>query len=151
MKLLCLFVLPCFAADTAYKIWWYISGANQIPYVGNIYLSHAIACILELCSWLYRTATFLLVCILFRLICHMQILKLEDFAQVFQKESEVVGVLKEHLRIRRNLKIISHRFRVFILSSLILVTASQLASLLITTRSSAKVTIYKAGELAVIT
>ncbi|XP_034697601.1 uncharacterized protein LOC117923430 [Vitis riparia] len=148
MKLLSLFVLPCFAVEIAYKIWWYITGATQIPYLGNIYLSHAIACTLELCSWLYRTAIFLLVCVLFRLICHMQILRLEDFAQVFQKESDVGSVLKEHLRIRRNLRIISHRFRVFILSSLILVTASQLASLLITTRSSAKVTIYKAGELA---
>lgn len=56
----------------------------------------------------------------------------------------------EHLKIRRNLRSMSHRFRIFILFSLIMVTASQLTSLVFVTRSSAHVNIYKAGELAVI-
>ncbi|KAF8391612.1 hypothetical protein HHK36_023918 [Tetracentron sinense] len=148
LKLLSVFVLPCFAAESAYKIWWYSSGATRIPFLGNAYVSDAIACMLELCSWLYRTSIFFLVCVLFRLICYLQILRLQDFAQLFQEESDVASVLKEHLRIRRHLRIISHRYRAFILSTLIFVTASQLASLLITTRSHAEVTILKAGELA---
>ncbi|XP_057963183.1 uncharacterized protein LOC131154431 isoform X2 [Malania oleifera] len=148
MKPLSFCVLPCFAAVCAYKIWWYSSGGSQISYWGNIYISDIIACTLQLCSWLYRTSIFFFVCVLFRLICFLQILRLEDFAQVFQKESDVGSILKEHLRIRRNLRIISHRFRLFILLTLVFVSVSQLASLLIVTRSSAKVNIYKAGELA---
>ncbi|XP_057977778.1 uncharacterized protein LOC131164528 [Malania oleifera] len=148
LSLLLVFVLPCFAAVSAYKIWWYTSGASQIPFLGNVYLSDAVACVLELLSWLYRTTVFFLVCVLYRLICHLQILRLQDFAQVFQVESDVETVLLEHLRIRRHLRIISHRYRSFILLALTIVTASQLASLLNTTRSHADVNIFRAGELA---
>ncbi|KAJ8622646.1 hypothetical protein MRB53_031175 [Persea americana] len=148
-KILSYFVLPCFIAESTYKIWWYCSGGSRIPFLENVYLSNAIACILELCSWLYRTSIFFLVCVLFHLICHLQILRLQDFTQViFREESDVAMVLKEHLRIRRQLKVISHRFRAFIMSTLIFVTASQFAALLITTRSHADANIFKAGELA---
>ncbi|KAG2682376.1 hypothetical protein I3843_11G189500 [Carya illinoinensis] len=148
LKLLSVFVVPCFVAESAYKIWWYASGASQIPFLGNVYVSDTVACIMELCSWLYRTTVIFLVCILFRLICYLQILRLQDFASVFQVDSDVESVLSEHLRIRRHLRIISHRYRAFILWALILITGSQFASLLITTKSSADVNIYKAGELA---
>ncbi|OWM90834.1 uncharacterized protein LOC116209689 [Punica granatum] len=147
LKILSIFVLPCFAAESAYKIWWYASGASQIPFLGNVYLSDTVACIMELLSWLYRTTIIFLVCVLFRLICSLQILRLQDFAQVFQGDTDVASVLLEHLRIRRHLRIISHRYRAFILWSLILVTGSQLASLLVVTKNSAEVNIYKAGEL----
>ncbi|GAB4826527.1 hypothetical protein Ancab_033422 [Ancistrocladus abbreviatus] len=147
MKILCIFVLPCFAVDAAYKIWWYVTGGSDIPYWGNIYVSHSISCIMELCSWLYRSSIFFLACVLYRVICYLQILRLDDFAQVFQVESDVASVLIEHLRIRRTLRIISHRFRLFILWTLLLVTASLLASLLVTTKSNSDVNIYTAGEL----
>ncbi|KAI3419300.1 uncharacterized protein J3R85_013299 [Psidium guajava] len=148
VKLWCWFVFPCFAVETAYKLWWFISGSTTIPYYGNFYVSDTIACTLELLSWLYRISVFILVCVLYRLICYLQILRLEDFAQVFQKETEVVSILKEHLRFRRTLRIISHRFRAFLLLSLILVTASQFISLLMITRSGANADILKAGELS---
>lgn len=148
LKILSAFVLPCFLADGVYKIWWLASGGTQIPYFYNVYLSHIIVCILLLSSWLYRTSISFLVCVLFRLACFLQILRLEAFAQVFEKESDVGSILLEHLRIRRHLRIISHRFRRFILSSLIVVTASQFASLLVTTESSSTVNILTAGELA---
>lgn len=149
LKILSIFVIPCFAAESAYKIWWYSSGATAIPFLGNVIVSDTVACTLELFSWLYRTVVFFLVCVLFRLICYLQILRLQDFAQVFQVDSDVESVLREHLRIRRHLKIISHRYRVFILLALIFVTVSQLASLLDTTRNTADLSIFKSGELAV--
>ncbi|XP_059636499.1 uncharacterized protein LOC132278670 [Cornus florida] len=148
MKLLSALVLPCFVTDCAYKIWWFVSGGAQIPYFGNIYASNTIACTLQLFSWLYRTSIFFLVCVLFRLTCYLQILRLDDFAQAFEKESDVGSILIEHLKIRRNLRIISHRFRVFILLTIIFVTASQLASLLVTTESGDIINIFRAGELA---
>ncbi|XP_076882756.1 uncharacterized protein LOC143531321 [Bidens hawaiensis] len=148
MKLLCSFIIPCFLADSAYKIWWFTSGANQIPYISNIYISHTLACTLLLFSWLYRTSLFYLVCVLFKLTCSLQILRLEDFAKVFEKQADVGLILMEHLAIRRTLRIISHRFRAFILSTLILVTVSQFASLLVTTETGSLVNISTAGELA---
>ncbi|KNA06908.1 hypothetical protein SOVF_176740 [Spinacia oleracea] len=148
LKILSVFVLPCFLAECAYKIWWYSSGASQIPFLGNIILSDIVACSLELLSWLYRTLVFFLVCVLFRLICYLQILRLKDFATVFQVDSDVGSVLVEHLRIRRHLRIISHRYRAFILMALILITTSQFAALLYTTKNHANMSIFRAGELA---
>ncbi|KAJ0082537.1 hypothetical protein Patl1_09833 [Pistacia atlantica] len=148
MKLLCIFVLPCFTFECAYRIWWYATGASEIPYYINLYASDIIACTLQLLSWLYRISIYILACILYQLICYLQIIKMDDFAQVFQKETEVGSILQEHLRIKRNLRVISHRFRRFILLSLLLVTASQFISLLMTTRSSANNNIFEAGELA---
>ncbi|KAG9132167.1 hypothetical protein Leryth_022230 [Lithospermum erythrorhizon] len=148
LKLLFIFVLPCFAVESAYKIWWYASGGTRIPFLGNVIVSDAVACTLELLSWLYRTVVFFLVCVLFRLICYLQILRLQDFSKVFQSDSDVESVLREHLRIRRHLRIISHRYRVFILWALIFITASQFGSLLMTTRPSAVLNIYMTGELA---
>ncbi|XP_041991971.1 uncharacterized protein LOC121742909 [Salvia splendens] len=148
MKLLWAFVLPCFLADSVYKIWWFSTGGDQIPYVYNIYLSKSIVCILLMCSWLYRVSICFLVCVLFRLTCYLQLLRLDEFAKVFERESEVATILVDHLSIRRNLRVISHRFRLFILSTLILVTISQFASLLVTTEPRSNVNIATAGELA---
>ncbi|KAG4213863.1 hypothetical protein ERO13_A01G083900v2 [Gossypium hirsutum] len=148
LKIVSFFVLPCFIAETAYKVWWYASGASQIPFLGIVWLSDTVACVMELCSWLYRTTVFFLVCVLFRLICNLQVLRLHDFAKVFNVDSDVGSVLREHLRIRRQLRIISHRYRAFIVWCLILVTFSQFTSLLITTKSNSRLNIYKAGELA---
>ncbi|URE22314.1 hypothetical protein MUK42_15458 [Musa troglodytarum] len=152
-RLLSIFVMPCFVGEVAYKIWWYSSGSERIPFAmtDSIVIGDVVACILELASWIYRMSLFLLVCVLFRLMCHLQILRLQDFASVFGEggpESDVASVLGEHLRIRRQLRIISHRYRSFILSCLLLVTASQLATLLLTTRPRAVVNLNNAGELA---
>nr|KYP52171.1 hypothetical protein KK1_025908 [Cajanus cajan] len=148
LKIISVFVGPCFVAEGAYKIWWYASGASQIPFLGNVYVSDSVACILELWSWLYRTTVIFIVCVLFRLICHLQILRLHDFARFFHVDSDVASVMSEHLRIRRHLRIISHRFRAFILLALLLVTGSQLACLLVTTKHPHDMNIYKTGELA---
>ncbi|XP_031124752.1 uncharacterized protein LOC116027329 [Ipomoea triloba] len=148
VKILAAFVLPIFVADCAYKIWWFASGGTQIPYFYNHYLSNAIVCILLLCSWLYRTTISFFVCVLFRLICYLQILRLEDYSRVFEKESDVSAILIEHLRIRRTLRVISHRFRLFIMMALILVTISQFMSLLVTMESSTNTNLSTAGELA---
>jgi len=117
--------------------------------LGNEVASDVVACALELASWIYRTAIFFLLCVLFRLICYLQILRLHDFVTVFQESSEVATVLHEHLKIRRQLMVISHRFRKFIVGGLILVTASQFAALLLATRPHADVKLFNTGELAV--
>ncbi|XP_057429393.1 uncharacterized protein LOC130722615 isoform X2 [Lotus japonicus] len=150
MKLILRVGLPCFLAACADKIWWYVSGASQIPYYGEMHASSIILCALELWSWLYRTSIFFAVCVLFRLICSLQILKLDELAIVFQRKTEVESILLEHQRIKRNLQIISHRFRSFILASMLLVSASQFSFLLMATKPHADVNVLKAGELAIV-
>ncbi|KAJ0981700.1 hypothetical protein J5N97_009955 [Dioscorea zingiberensis] len=148
-RLLSYLVMPCFCLETVYRIWWYSTGVARVPFVGNAIAIDAAACALELASWMYRTGLLFLVCVLFRLTCYLQILRLQDFATVFEEESDVELVLREHLRIRRQLKIISHRFRSFIVCFLALVTASQFAALFLTTRPHAAVNFFNAGELAI--
>ncbi|OAY85051.1 hypothetical protein ACMD2_20580 [Ananas comosus] len=131
------------------QVWWYCAGARQIPFMGNAVLSDVVACAMELASWVYRTAIFLLTCVLFRLICYLQRLRLHDFAAVhFVEHVEAEAVLREHLDIRRQLKIISHRFRGFIVACLLTVTASQFASVLLITRKQSQDNLFNTGELA---
>ncbi|XP_074590879.1 uncharacterized protein LOC141846738 [Curcuma longa] len=147
-RLLAALVAPCFAAETAYKLAWYGAGAGRVPFFdGHPVAGGCLACALELASWIYRTANFFLVCVLFRLICHLHILRLQDFAAVFEEESDVEAVLREHLRVRRQLKVISHRFRVFILLGMVTVTASQFATALVTLRPNSDDNLFNTGEL----
>ncbi|KAM7465062.1 hypothetical protein LguiB_012624 [Lonicera macranthoides] len=78
--------------------------------------------------------------------CYTQ--QLIDFAQVFQIDSDVESMSREHLGIRRHLRIRSHRYSAFIMLALIFITASQFTSLLITTRSKSYVNVFITGELA---
>lgn len=142
-------MVPCIVTDAVYKAWWYYVGVDRIPFFGNPIASDVITCTLELCSWLYRTSVFFMFCVLFHIMCHLQILRLQDFALAFREESLVSSVLLEHIRIRKQLKIISHRFRLFIVANLILITLFQMASLLIMTESTSDVNFFNAGELAV--
>ncbi|KAL3535164.1 hypothetical protein ACH5RR_003625 [Cinchona calisaya] len=70
-------------------------------------------------------------------------------SKVFQVDSNVESVLRELLRIKRHLRIISDRYRTFILFTLIISTRSQFASPLMSTRSTADLIMYRTGELAV--
>jgi hypothetical protein len=144
-RLLACFVLPCFLADAAYKAAWYRANRPFPPWWS------AAACALEVASWMYRTAMFFMVCVLFRIICYLQILRMAGFAREFGHCTDIAAVLKQHRRIRGQLRRISHRYRKFILSCLIFVTASQFSALLAATRPHAQVNIATAGELAVST
>lgn len=152
-RLLASLVAPCFAAEAAYKAWWYATSADRVPFFANDVLSDVLACSLEMASWMYRSAVYLLTCVLFRLICHLQGLRLEDFAGSLLEEVEegrtgVERVLREHLDIRRQLKVISHRFRKFIVAALLIATASQFAAVLLTTRRDSVDDLLNTGELA---
>jgi hypothetical protein len=94
---------------------------------------------------------FFMACVLFRTICYLQILRMTGFARDFGQCADVAAVLRQHRRIRVQLQRISHRYRRFILYSLILVTASQFTALLAATRPHAQVNFATAGELAVST
>lgn len=144
-RVLACFVLPCALAEAAYKAYWWYSAAagRRSPWWA------AAACALEVASWVYRVALFFMVCVLFRVICYLQILRMVGFAREFGRFADVATVLQHHRRIKEQLRKISHRYRKFIVCSLILVSASQFAALLATTRPHAVVDLATAGELAV--
>ena len=54
-RLLASLVAPCFAAEAAYKAWWYATSADRVPFFANDVLSDVIACSLEMASWMYRS------------------------------------------------------------------------------------------------
>nr|CAB3446961.1 unnamed protein product [Digitaria exilis] len=108
------------------------------PYEGQV----------QVASWVYRVALFFMVCVLFRVICYLQILRMVGFAREFGRFADVATVLQHHRRIKEQLRKISHRYRKFIVCSLVLVSASQFAALLATTRPHAVVDLATAGELA---
>ncbi|CAO2046251.1 unnamed protein product [Urochloa humidicola] len=150
-RVLACFVLPCALAEAAYKayLWYSVSTASAAvsPLLRSPWWAAA-ACALEVASWVYRVAVFFMVCVLFRVICYLQILRMVGFAREFGRFADVATVLRHHRRIREQLRKISHRYRKFIVWSLVLVSASQFAALLATTRPHAVVNLATAGELA---
>jgi len=150
-RVLARFVLPCALAEAAYKAYWYYHAAAA--YGGSRsrrwWWAAAACCAVEVASWVYRVALFFMVCVLFRVICYLQILRMVGFAREFGRFADVATVLQHHRRIREQLRKISHLYRKFIVCSLVLVSASQFAALLATTRPHAVVNLATAGELAV--
>lgn len=142
-RVLAYFLAPCSLADAAYKVYWYWAAA---PFRSPWW--NAAACALEAASWVYRTAVFFMICVLFRVICYLQVLRMVGFAREFGRFADVAVVLEHHRRIRDQLRRISHRYRRFIIFCLVLVTASQFSALLATTRPHARINIATAGELA---
>lgn len=144
--LLAWILLPCFVGKIIYEVWWFTEVSVRVD---DKTVYHVILCMAILLSWLYRMSLFLFICIAFRLMCSILLLRFQDYCRLFQEAPEVSFILKEHMSIRQQLLIMSHRFRVFILSSLVAITVSQFVSLFITTSSSTDIDFLKAGNLVV--
>ncbi|KAI6700430.1 hypothetical protein NL676_014754 [Syzygium grande] len=112
--------------------------------------SNAVLFVLVLASWIYRTGVFLLVCILFRLTCELQILRLGGLHGMLEGcESDPTAIFDEHVRIRKQLSATSHRYRFFIISCLVTMTVSQFAALLIVLASKTEKNFFTSGDLVV--
>eukprot|EP00252_Welwitschia_mirabilis_P013216 TRINITY_DN29144_c0_g1_i1.p1 TRINITY_DN29144_c0_g1~~TRINITY_DN29144_c0_g1_i1.p1 ORF type:complete len:477 (+),score=41.13 TRINITY_DN29144_c0_g1_i1:224-1654(+) len=149
LRLLACIGCPCLIAKSLYEIRWYRQVSLEIPFLGEKEVYHIVLTFALLISWLYRTSLFLFVCTLFRLVCTLQLIKFGKFEKHYKKGRDISSILVEHMHIRQQLLKISHRYRVFILSSLIAITASQIASLFIATAHSSDIDIIKAGNLLV--
>lgn len=101
-------------------------------------------------SWVYRTGVFLLVCVLFRLTCELQILRFKGLHKMFERSESDSGVIfKEHARIRKQLLATSHRYRLFIIACMVTITLSQFVALLLVLSSKYKKTFFNSGDLVV--
>lgn len=111
----------------------------------------AVALVATVASWVYRTGVFLLVCVLFRLTCELQILRFEGIYHMFDVEARAAAaeIFAEHRRIRTQLLATSHRYRAFILSCLVTITVSQLGALVVALSSKDGKSFANSGDLLV--
>lgn len=146
-------LLPVAAIEIAFRLWWYYYVTVSIPFIES---NQKLTILLNvafftsgLLAWLYRTSVFLFTCILFRLMCSLQILRLKGYIQLLGTTPNVSVILAEHMRIRSQLTTISHRFRAFLVASLFTIGFSQVWSLFVLLSSFEKISFFRAGDLVV--
>ncbi|KAK7319064.1 hypothetical protein RJT34_03776 [Clitoria ternatea] len=142
LRLLILWLLPCFLLKTVREI-------IRISYVqhGSWGLSLVILFVL-ITSWTYMSAISLSACILFHLVCNLQVIHFDDYGRLLQRESDVLVFMEEHIRLRYHLSKISHRFRIYLLLEFLVVTASQAVTLLQVTGYGKVLTFINGGDFA---
>ncbi|XP_058068522.1 uncharacterized protein LOC131217599 [Magnolia sinica] len=143
-------LLPSFAVELAHKIIFFSMVSVKVPYVHARVPWNSIMFVAVLASWVYRTGVLLLVCMLFRLTCELQILRLEGFRKLLEGCGSDAGVIfNEHMRIKKQLSVTSHRYRVFIIGCLVTITISQLGALLLVLASKSEKNFFNSGDLVV--
>ncbi|XP_057416770.1 uncharacterized protein LOC130711249 [Lotus japonicus] len=150
-KYLAYIVLPSFFVELAHKITFFSAVKISTPYNTSPVLPlKVILFVLVLVSWVYRTGVFLLVCVFFRLTCQLQILRFEGVHKLFEGCGSDAGVIfREHVRIRRQLWVTSHRYRFFIVWCVVTMTVSQLGALLLVLASKSDKTFFNSGDLVI--
>ncbi|KAL6212615.1 hypothetical protein ACLB2K_017833 [Fragaria x ananassa] len=149
-KCLAWILLPSCFLELAHKVIFFTTVKVSLPYLSPSVPLNSIVFVLVLASWLYRTGVFLLVCILFRLTCELQILRFEGLHKFFEGcDSNSKVIFQEHVRIRKQLWITSHRYRFFIIGCWFTITVSQFAALLLVLASKAEKTFLNSGDLVV--
>ncbi|KAL2519692.1 Protein of unknown function (DUF3537) [Abeliophyllum distichum] len=143
MRLLVLWVLPCFILKTAREI-------IRILYVRHESWWQSVAILFALVfSWTYVTTIFLSACILFHVVCNLQIIHFEEYGKLLEREPDCLVLIQEHARLRFYLSKISHRFRIYLLLLFLIVTISQFVTLFQTTGYNGMITFINGGDFAV--
>ncbi|XP_064994637.1 uncharacterized protein LOC135631132 isoform X3 [Musa acuminata AAA Group] len=141
-RLLLWWILPCFIVKTAREI------------VRFIYIFHEsrwrsiVVFLASTMSWVYLTIILLSACMLFNLVCNLQVIHFEDYGKLLERDVDALICLEEHVRLRYYLSKISHRFRIFLLLLFLFVTASQFVTLFQTTGYNGKINFANAGDIA---
>ncbi|KAK9946738.1 hypothetical protein M0R45_012185 [Rubus argutus] len=149
-KCLACILLPSFVIELAHKIIFFTTVKVSLPYLSPSVPLNSIVFVLVLASWVYRTGVFLLVCILFRLTCELQILRFEGLHKLFEGlDSNSRIIFQEHMRIKKQLWVTSHRYRYFIIGCMFTITLSQFGALLLVLASKAEKTFLNSGDLVV--
>ncbi|KAG6476201.1 hypothetical protein ZIOFF_065437 [Zingiber officinale] len=141
--LLLRWILPCFIVMAARETVHFVYTFHE-----SAWRSIAIL-VASMLSWVYLTIILLSACMLFNLVCNLQIIHFEDFGKFLERDVETYLCLEEHMRLRFYLSKISHRFRIFLLLLFLAVTVSQFVTLFQTTGYSGNINFTNAGSLAV--
>ena len=100
-------------------------------------------------SWACVNFIYLSSCLVFHLVCNLQIIHFDDYGRLLETETDVLVFIEEHARLRHDLSKISHRFRIYLLLLFTVVTSSQFGMLFQITEFSDKVTFIHGGDIAV--
>ncbi|KAJ4960930.1 hypothetical protein NE237_020840 [Protea cynaroides] len=142
-RLLVLWILPCFILKTVREV-------IRITYVHHASGWRSVAILLALLlSWIYLTTISFSACLLFNLVCNLQVIHFDDYAKLLERDSNVSLLIKEHILLRFYLSKISHRLRVYLILVFLVVTASQIVFLFQTTRYRGTNTFINGGDFAV--
>lgn len=148
-RLACI-LLPSFFVELAHKVIFFSVVEVSLPNLSSGVPLNSIMFMLVLVSWVYRTGVYLLVCVLFRLTCELHILRFGGLHKMFEGwESDGGLIFNEHKRIRKQLSMTSHRYRFFIITTLVVISVSQLGALLLILASNADKSFFNAGDLVV--
>ncbi|KAG0524509.1 hypothetical protein BDA96_07G217900 [Sorghum bicolor] len=151
-------LLPSLCVEAAHKAVFFFCTvrveppAAVLPFPTLLMPWRAVALLATVASWVYRTGVFLLVCVLFRLTCELQILRFEGIYGMFDVEARPAAaaeIFAEHRRIRTQLLATSHRYRVFIICCLVTITVSQLGALVVALSSRDAKSFSNTGDLLV--
>lgn len=135
-------LLPCFILKTVREFIW-LSYVNEAWWQS---LGIALALII---SWVYVNVISLAACILFHLVCNLQVIHFEDYGKLLERESNLFVLMEEHIRLRNYLTKISHRFRIYVVLVFLVVTASQFVTLMQTFSYEGKVTFINGGDFVI--
>ncbi|KAJ4884177.1 hypothetical protein Rs2_34270 [Raphanus sativus] len=143
VKLLGLWSLICFVLKAVREIIRMLYVPHDQPWLSVVILLSMIL------SWTYLSTIFLAASSMFHLVCNLQVIHFEDYAKLLDEESEISFFIGEHTNLRRYLSKISHRFRIFLVLQFLVVTASQITTLVQTTAYSGRITYINGGDFAV--
>ncbi|CAK7336663.1 unnamed protein product [Dovyalis caffra] len=100
-------------------------------------------------SWCYSITIYLSGCALFNLVCNFQVIHFENYGKLLERDLDVSQYIEEHIRLTHYLSKISHRFRIFFILELLVVTASQVVALFQTTWNSEIINLVNGGDFAI--
>ncbi|KAL6280931.1 hypothetical protein ACE6H2_017812 [Prunus campanulata] len=142
-RLLAVWVLPFLLLKTAREV-------TRVIYVHHdSWWKSVLALLALLVSWTFSTIIFLSGSALFNLVCSLQVIHFENYGKLLERDMDVSAYIEEHTRLTQYLSKISHRFRIYLIFQILVVTGSQFVALLQTTGNHGIVNLINGGDFAV--
>ncbi|CAN0915965.1 hypothetical protein LINGRAHAP2_LOCUS29439 [Linum grandiflorum] len=142
-SLLAVWLLPCLLVKTAREV-------IRIVYLSHGPLWQSIAILIALTvSWTYSSVIFLSGCTLFNLVCNFQVIRFDNYGKLLERDLEVSEYIEEHIRLTHYMSKISHRFRLFFVVELLVVTASLFVALVETTGNHGLINLINGADFGV--
>lgn len=133
----------CFLLKTAREITCVVYLHHDSWWLSAAYL------LVSLVTWSYSAVVFLSGTALFNLVGNLQVIRIENYSNILERDLDVSVYIEEHMRLLHYLSKISHRFRAFLLLEFLVVTGSQISALLQTTENQGIINFINTGDFAV--
>nr|KAJ0213629.1 hypothetical protein LSAT_V11C400188560 [Lactuca sativa] len=141
---LALWLSVCFLLKTAREITCVVYLHHDSWWLSAAYL------LVSLVTWSYSAVVFLSGTALFNLVGNLQVIRIENYSNILERDLDVSVYIEEHMRLLHYLSKISHRFRAFLLLEFLVVTGSQISALLQTTENQGIINFINTGDFAVL-